>query len=99
MGTMEKRKLRPRRSFTPELKAEIVELGGAAIARSGRACRDVFLQGSRGGTQRLPRLALTGHAQRAMTLPTEAPEPGSTRLRTSALGREPNRSSPNRSDV
>ena len=36
METMERKKPRPRRSFTPEFKAEIVELSGAAIAASAR---------------------------------------------------------------
>jgi transposase len=36
MVTMERKKPRPRRSFTPEFKAEIVELCHWAIAASAR---------------------------------------------------------------
>ena len=43
METMERKKSRSRRSFTPEFKAEIVELCQPAIAAIGRVARDFDL--------------------------------------------------------
>ena len=43
MESMERRKPRPRRSFTPEFKAEIVELCGRGDRSIGRVARDFDL--------------------------------------------------------
>ena len=43
MESMERRKPRPRRSFTPEFKAEIVELCGRADRSIGQVARDFDL--------------------------------------------------------
>jgi transposase len=43
METMERKKLRPRRSFTPEFKAEIVELCHRGHRSIGQVTRDFDL--------------------------------------------------------
>jgi transposase len=43
METMERKKPRPRRSFTPEFKADIVERCGAGDRTIGRVARDFDL--------------------------------------------------------
>jgi transposase len=43
MSTMEKREQRPRRSFTPEFKAEVVELCRAGDRSIGQVARDLDL--------------------------------------------------------
>jgi transposase len=43
MSTMEKREQRPRRSFTPQFKAEVVELCRAGDRSIGQVARDLGL--------------------------------------------------------